>query len=217
MKTKSSKTERGLQCLEFSFRNGNTFFIQQSSAATEDSLWLSIDSNDINGGRPYVEKDEIKEIIQHLNGWLDSGELFEEEEEVVPEKDQEISIQEFYERSKKCITFIKRFQFASSVPVLTDRVSHILRSNPGLNGSEPVEICNAIIIWSLQLSQYADKNQNMRTEILPVHDGFNCIFYTDLRMCTDDKETKECEHIKHMRDAYLWSMEKICKDLGMKD
>lgn len=227
MKIITGHTETGVQHLSFTSANGNSFSLQQTSSAQLcKGLWLSMDSkinieggvtyvSQVDGKRPHMNKSEAKELANMLNKWADSGELFEEE--IMPEKDAEISIKEFFDRSIKCIIFIGKFQFSKSVPVLTTRTSYLLKNNPGINGVESEEIKNSLIIWSMGLSQWSDANSNMRVEIFPVHAGFVCNFHIDQKMCTDDKITTIVEKTQHMRNAYIWGMESICRELGMKD
>lgn len=217
MKKHKSHTENGFQCLEFSFETGSDLTLQQSSAAQEDFLWLGLVLNKDNTGRPHISRNEAKEIAKVLLDWSDSGELFKEK--IVPEKDAEIHLRDFYDRSIKCMDFIEKYQFSgtSPIPTLSKRFVYILKNNPGLNGQESEEVLNALIVWSMSLSQWSDMNYNTKIEILPVHNGFNCRLLVDHKLCTDDKENEIKKHVKYMKNAYIWGMENICKELGMKD
>jgi len=216
MKILESHSEEGAQHLSFTSKNGNSFSLQRSCPNEGVFLKMSMASNvNEDGGRPHINKNEAIELSQVLAEWARSGKLFEEK--IVPQKDAEIFIQEFYERSRKCVAFIDSHIYAKSIPKLTPRIQYILNNNPGCNGQEANEVSNAMIVWSMGLSQWSDTNYNIRLEIIPVHAGFDCRLFVDNRMCTDDEENEIKEKTQHMRNAYLWGMENVCKELGMKD
>ncbi len=96
---KITKTGRGFPVINFTDRNDSGCSLQKSSIATEDCIWLGVDNADpvimastiIENGvgwakypvpegvhfttRMHLTIDQVKEILPHLQSFVESGEI----------------------------------------------------------------------------------------------------------------------------------------------
>ena len=73
-------TDRGFQMVEFIERNGEPCSLQQSSAIDDvkgaldkpgsSFVWLGC-----NGRRMHLSREMVRELVEHLNQWLSTGEF----------------------------------------------------------------------------------------------------------------------------------------------
>lgn len=99
MKIELGKTNRGFACGEFLDRYGEKCSIQKSSIATEDCIWLGVDTDEIktmvrNKGwiteklgrdqhvstRMHLTREMAAALIPLLQTFVDTGELVNEQE-----------------------------------------------------------------------------------------------------------------------------------------
>ena len=77
MKFKRKKTERGFQYIEFLDENDYNCSLQESSLATEYGIWLGRNFSRDGGPslRMHLTQSHAKELIKHLQKFVDTGHL----------------------------------------------------------------------------------------------------------------------------------------------
>lgn len=66
------QTERGFDILEFKDRYGKECSLQKSSLATEDCIWLGVNSA---RGRMHLTQDMVRDLLPYLNNFVETGDL----------------------------------------------------------------------------------------------------------------------------------------------
>ncbi len=72
-------TVRGFAAFVFGDKDGSTCSIQQSSSATEDAIWLGVDTLSDGGAavpvRMHLTREQVADLLPHLQHFVDTGEL----------------------------------------------------------------------------------------------------------------------------------------------
>jgi hypothetical protein len=82
MKLKVKRTERGFAIAEFTDLYGSVCSIQESSLATDDAIWLGVDTHHVAGevsARMHLNKETAKALIPLLQNFVKTG-LLEDRE-----------------------------------------------------------------------------------------------------------------------------------------
>ncbi|MCA3269227.1 MAG: hypothetical protein ACK5XX_05330 [Holosporales bacterium] len=74
------KTERGFDIIEFLDRYGNGCSLQKSSLATEDCIWLGVDTEP--PARMHLTQGQVKALLPYLQRFVDTGEITPQKESV---------------------------------------------------------------------------------------------------------------------------------------
>ena len=78
--------QRGFAFLKFKDRYKQECSLQKSSIATEDCIWFGVDvgiPKELGGdgekinGRMHLTKKQVKELLPHLQRFVETGELYE--------------------------------------------------------------------------------------------------------------------------------------------
>lgn len=74
---KIKKTNRGFSVIEFKDSYGKQCSLQESSSASEPKIWFGVDDVPNGLGGMHLTREQVKELLPHLNRFVKTGDLSE--------------------------------------------------------------------------------------------------------------------------------------------
>jgi hypothetical protein len=72
---KKTKTSWGFDLIEFSDHNCVQCSLEKSSLASDDAVWLGVDSASPMATRMHLTKEQVKQLIPVLQAFVDTGDI----------------------------------------------------------------------------------------------------------------------------------------------